>query len=475
MTLFVQNDAGSDGTGTVFPSQAEADLFLISDLDTKLGSEPLKSPADLLKVTYETRTQSGFPAERLFELVNTEFKEVPADPTDIIILAVDNSFTLSGGELITNIGGTSLAPKSSGEPGSAENPTESVLVIYDKEGFGSCELGLVSQKFDLASPSSVTLFHELSHAFRTATKTSLSLTEPSPGVASPEEEAAEKDENKMREQLKVALRDPKNHEGAPCGTKKEECCIVASITTGSQSIELNRLRQLREGFLRRSEVGYDFFERLHHDYYAFSPQVCREMGRNSELVENVATYYVRPLKECLELARAHLIDDVEGRALAERLACGIPADLSAVGPVELDRAVEMLRAQLSDPQRPALPSTPVIATESVYVRWALLETIEIYLLCVAEHMRGLPPGELGQRVAGRLDAWSARLPVTDVWGELSEYELAQELAFLGGCLLRSAAARREFAERLQARFPADDRLPSLLGTAGYPVGQALHG
>ena len=29
--------------------------------------------------------------------------------------------------------------------------------------------------------------------------------------------------------------------------------------------------------LRRSEVGFDFFEHLHYDYYSFSPQVVAMM------------------------------------------------------------------------------------------------------------------------------------------------------------------------------------------------------
>lgn len=471
MTLFIQSDAGSDGTGTVFPAAAAAHLFIIGNMDPKLGETQLSNPADLIEVTYPERTQPGFPPERLFELVNTKFTEVPADPTDIIILAVEGSFILTNGELVSTGGGVTLPPKGSGESGAGLNPTESVLVIYEKEdASGFCDFGLVSKAFDLPSPPPVTLFHELSHAFRQATKKSLSLAF-NGCEASSEEKAAEEDENKMREQLKGPLRDATNHCGAPCGTKAI-CCIVASIATGSQSIELNALRQLREGFLRRSEVGFDFFERLHYDYYAFSPQVCAEMGRDASLLENVATYYVKPLRECLELARARLIEGASAQQLGERMAHSIPPELQAIGRAEITAALGVLGGRaasspLSPPGKPALPVTPVIASQSLYVRWALIDTIRLYLLALRDHQDGLAAIEVGKRLARRLDAWAAGLPVTDIWAEFSEYEVRRELDFLGSCLLRSPTARGEFAKRLRSRFCDDERLPRLLATTGY--------
>jgi hypothetical protein len=469
MTLFVQSDAGSDGTGSVFPNQAEADLFIISNMDPALGETTLSNPPDLIEVTYTGRTQSGFPPERLDELVNTKFTQVPADPTDIIILAVDNSFVLSDGTAITSIGGTSLPPKSRNEPGSSLNPTESVLVIYDKESDGLCEFGLVSQKFDLASPTSVTLFHELSHAFRSANKQSLSLAA-SGCTASPEEEAAEKDENKMRAQLGVPLRDPTNHCGEPCG-QTAGCCIVASIATGSQSIELNALRQLRDRFLRRSEVGFDFFERLHYDYYAFSPQVCREMARSPWLVQNVANYYVRPLKGCLELAQAHLVDGLPTAEIGERLLTEAPGDLAALSTDEITGAISVLRGDEEAPPtgRP-LPATPTLASDSRYVRWALIEPIAMYLSALVDERRGLPALRIGERFVARLGSWGAELPITEVWAEFSDYELDRELRFLRGCLLVSEPARTRFAERLAKAMSNHDRLPALLARPGVPTG-----
>jgi hypothetical protein len=469
MTLFIQNDAGGDGTGSVFPNQAELDLFLISKEDAQLGEKTLTSPADLIEVTYDQPAQTGFPPKRLAELVNTKFKDVPADPTDIIILAVDDSFLFTNNQSIkVPGGGATLPPKSSNEVGSALNPTESVLVIYDKDSCGSLEVGLVSKAFDLESPPPVTLFHELSHAFHFATNKALS-TGASGCAASPEEKAAEEDENKMRAQMNLPLRDPTMHCSKPSNIILASCCIIASLATGSQSIELNSLRQIRERFLRSSEIGHDFFERLHYDYYAFSPQVCEQMSRDPRLSADIAAYYVRPLKECLGLAYAHLVEDIAPEEIGRRMVDSIPPELAQASRAQIEDAVAAIEAQghvAPSAGGPALPRTPSQAAQSPYVRWALVRTIAIYLQAVSADKAGCSVVEIGAFMSASLDEWAGELPVTDVWSELSDYEALRELRFLQG-LLKASAARERFAERLLSEGGDAPRFGALLASGGY--------
>src|SRR5262249_22612319 len=156
------------------------------------------------------------------------------------------------------------------------------------------------------SPNPVILYHELSHALRTATNSTLPTSRSCTG--SQEEQAAERDENDMREQLGVPRIDANNHCGAVCsGGSNQNCCIVASVAIGSQSIEVDALRRIRDGLLRTSTIGFSFFEHLHHDYYAFSPELVRMMGGNQELVDQVATYVVRPLVLSLHLIYDRLV------------------------------------------------------------------------------------------------------------------------------------------------------------------------
>jgi hypothetical protein len=468
MTLFIQNDTNGDGTGTVFPNRAEADLFVISHQDLQLGEQSQPAPSDLIQVTYATPSETGTCPTRLHDLVTTDFTLVPAHPVDIIILAVDSSFLLVDGTSMA-ANGEAMGWSGSTLPGAFHNPSSSVLVVYDATPGGSCEKGLASGDYDLALSSSATLYHELSHARRIATEAVLSLAA-SGCAASPEERAAEVDGNDLRTQISLPLRDPDDHCAQPCSASSPSCCIVASIATGSRSAELTALRQLRDGFLRRSEVGHDFFARLHYDYYGFSPEVCRAMAGRPELVEDIATYYVRPLLASLELARARLLDGCGPASLGERFAAGIAPALRDAPPETVADAIRIL-TRAGTAATPSLPATPPGAA-SPFVRWALVDTIVLYLTAVHEYGTSVAPARIGARMARRLDRWAARLPITDIWSELSDYDCERELAFLAATLLRSSAARRDFGRRLRAEHAARPSLPRLLRDAGYVVEEA---
>ena len=245
---------------------------------------------------------------------------------------------------------------------------------------------------------------------------------------------------------------------------------MASIATGSGSAELNSLRQLRDRFLRRSEIGYDFFERLHYDYYAFSPEVCRAMAGDPDLVDDIATYYVRPLTASLNLAHDRLLGGRGPAALGARFADGIAPTLRDAPAETVADAIRILTGAGTADQ-PRLPQTPVAAT-SPFVQWALVDTIVLYLTAVGDFRAGLAPARIGARLARRIDRWGARLPITPVWSELSDYDCRQELAFLAGGLLRSPGARRHFARRLLAEHADLPRLPHQLHDTGFTFEEA---
>jgi hypothetical protein len=101
-----------------------------------------------------------------------------------------------------------------------------------------------------------------------------------------------------------------------------------------------------------------------------------------------------------------------------------------------------------------------------------VDTIVLYLTAVGEYRAGVAPARIGAGLARRLDRWGARLPITAVWSELSDYDCRQELAFLADTLLPSRSARRHFARRLQAKHADLLRLPRLLGETGYTFEEA---
>ena len=473
MTLFIQTDTGdSGGSGDdIFPANATADLVQISNNDPSYGeADPV---GNLIQVTY-ARTTSGPCPERLDTLVNTDFG-VNADGIDIIILAVGSGFTLLDGTMMAGNG-------TAREPNTGGNPTDSVLVFYDVEdnfGDGVCLRGLDSGEYDLPQTIAVMLYHELSHAFHEATDGLLSLDEPDPcGDASDEERRAMNDENDMRAQLNLPLRDSSNHCGNPGvdGSCSTSCCVVATVATGSPySKEVNVLRRVRDGVLRRHEIGYDFFQHLHDDYYGFSPEVCRMMARSPALLEIIRDEYVRPLTFSLELIGAYTLGGVAPEALGRRLSDEVeripplvqwnPAVLtetSTDGRIERGALVEL--KQLLDER----------ARRSAFVTWALFEPIVMLADAIGRIRDGASAVDVGHTLASAIDRWSVALPLTDVWHRLSRYALVEELSFLGRALFRGTEARAAFVDRIRAHLSTRGDVDQLFDEAWGTLREVRH-
>lgn len=467
MSLFIQNDSGSFGAGSVFPDRAFSDLLQIAKMDVGLGEGT--ATGDLLPVTY-SQTLFGNPPNRLNTLVNTDFIGVPG-PVDIIIIATDATFTLSDGTVLTNYGGLTFPL------GNPENPTASVVVLYDTSqagGGGYCLKGEASGKYDLQTPNPVLLYHELSHAFRDATNSSLSRTA-SGCAASPEEHAAEVDENDMRDQLGTPHRDTTDHCGNP-GCPSPPCCIVASIATGSAfSQEVNQLRRFRDSFLRVSDVGFDFFQHLHRDYYGFSPEVCRVMGCAPDIRELIRCYFVLPLVQVLGLAVEYAQKGADAHRLGLMFEEGLVTEesLASLSGSELGVARALLNSGLAAPaalEGRTAELGAIIggrATTSPFVHWALIETIKIYVDAVEWHIQGTSADEIGKRLAESFDEWGARFPLTDIWKTLSKYATGQELDFLKQTLLPQPGARSVFARRLSEFLGRSSELDRVLDEAAY--------
>jgi hypothetical protein len=454
MTLFLQDDPGGTGTGGVFPDRGFVDLIQIANLDTGLGQE--RATGDVIDVTY-ARSLDGIPPERLDELVNTDFGH------DIIVIPVDDSFMLTpdlvgsagglGGltspQAITTYTGVTVAP---GVPG---NPTSSVWVIYDTSdngGHGYCvhKEGGGTVSF----PSAAILYHELSHALRDATDTQLDNSDTG-CEASPEEHQAELDENDMRDQLGIDHRDATNH--CPSSGCASNCCIVASIATGSPySGEVNALRRVRDEALRRSEVGFDFFEHLHYDYYSFSPQVVAMMRGDGELRQRIAAALVVPLTRCLKLLCFYRGGQPRAADLGERFLVQLAdcPELHSLSSEQVTLALDTVRRGAATPALPAAlePLARHLrakASASSFIRWGILDPIEMYLTAVGWQLDGMAGNEIGVRLAAAFADWGARLPLTDVWQRLSNHTIAEELRFLCGWLLPTSQARANFARRLR--------------------------
>ncbi len=484
MTVFIQNDATGAGGGNLDPNQAAVDLAIIANGDTGLGLAA--AVGNRQQVTY-AQTLAGPPPNRLSTLVNTNFNPNyggGAQNVNVILLPVLANFMLNDGTSILVVGGTALPPQGSGLAGANLNNTNDCLVIYDttqNNGSGYCTARAgTGGTLDLATPNPVILYHELSHAFRIVTNALLALTAGC-NPSSPEENAAITDENDLRNQIAAAtgsaavLRDPGIHCGTVCsggggggGGGGSSCCIIASVASGSPlSQEVAALRAVRDGLVRRSEVGFALFQRLHFDYYAFSPQVCVLMARHPALQPFVLEGFVRPLVGMLGLMRLATQEGGSAETLGHRFAAD-HADVaaSATRLRMLARAEEVLRS--GDPALPApdreLAQLLLPALESGHVAWALIEPVRIYRAALESHLRGESSTSVGELLYTRIDAWAAQLPLDDVWAALTPPELEEELRLLDRVLLPAAGGRAKFRRRLAEQFGSITAVARALGT-----------
>lgn len=468
MTIALQTDAGMEGSGdSISPAIVEANLITIANADspdiadTGLGEGA--TVGDLIPVTY-TRTDTAAPAVRLDTLINTNFNVNPGN-ADIVIVGAGKNFVLIDGTPICG-NGVTIAPQS------PDNPSKSIYVIYDTSNCNGHGITVpqLGGGPEVATPNPVVLYHELSHAFRRATNT----------TQTDDEVPAINDENVLRPLLGLGLRDPNPpHTGTCTGCAGApgtgSCCVVASVATGSPySNEVNALRAVRDSVLRPSEVGFDFFQHLHYDYYGFSPEVCRLMARSPDLVERIRTCVVAPLIECLTLIQRYAIEGVDDLTLGTELQCSLTASpLTTRSPLEIDLILTGLQ-RLRDPREP-LPEMFADLTEIVddvvrsseFVAWALFEPIEMYARAWRLWSDGASPQSLGNHLTRTFDDWVTRLPLTPVWQSLSLYALAEELDFLQRVALPTARCRQAIGRRLQALFGSDKQRIDVLRKARY--------
>ena len=240
-------------------------------------------------------------------------------------------------------------------------------------------------------------------------------------------------------------------------------------------------RVIRDTELRRSDVGYDFFDHLHRDYYSFSPEVCRMMARSTPTQDLIRIFFVGPLSRALRLAYAHNVEGVGPGELGRIFHEGIAdSELGALDSQQLDQAQIVLRA-LRTPHSP-LPAQLAELAEfldgtartSPFIRWGLLEPIEIYADALAVRLGGATHDQLGLALGDALDAWATRIPLTDVWLHLSPLGLVREVEFVRRVLARNPATRASIGARLALLFDPDDERVGVLRQCGFEASEVTN-
>ena len=469
MTVFIQNDATGAGTGSLDANQGAVDLAIVANGDAGLG----------LAAAVGTRQQVTYAASD------------PGDPGDAPRCARQHElqpglWAGSGaagrtdrdppgaGQLRAqrrrpghDVRRHRASPSNSGLAGAGLNTTTDCLVIYDtsqSNGSGYCTARAgTGGTLDLQTPNPVILYHELSHALRTVTNAMLALTAAC-NPSSPEEAAAITDENDMRTQLATAagttavLRDTGNHCGGTCplGPVTGSCCIVASVASGSPlSEEVASLRRVRDGLVRRSEVGFAFFDALHRDYYGFSPQVCTLLARRQELRPLVLEGFVRPLAWILSAIEDLALQNADAAAVGRRFVADHPdRGLAAARLAMLRRARERARRRRRGPAgRPAGAGRARAPTlHSEHLLWGIVEPVRLYGSALELQLRGGDPQQVGEHLRAGIEAWAPSMPLDGIWASLTATEARIELDLLERTLLLSSAASATFRDRLAREY-----------------------
>lgn len=154
-------------------------------------------------------------------------------------------------------------------------------------------------------PTDVGLFHELSHAAALVNR--VWLEEPTPEQF---ESAALLEENRYRRWRNYPERF--NTTGQPLCTVTPTSntekgfnwgCFIATAAYGpADHPRVEALRALRDGVLRRTRAGADFFQRFWQQYYRLSPRIVDEMNADPAVRDLVRWSMVEPMMSFFEMA-----------------------------------------------------------------------------------------------------------------------------------------------------------------------------
>jgi hypothetical protein len=451
----------------MYPDEVRAQLGVIAmagspELPGSLGEGQDPADSNYTLLTYDPgpqdlSTSAGKVRQKLKDLV---------DRTQVItIFGVGPNFLWSDGSTIEASAGGAIGD----------------WIFYDThncDGDGRWVRGTDGE--EVCTTSAGILFHELGHVF---------LDHPSgfnPEDLDQDERAAVEVENELRQAEGQVPRDPDHWPESNCGCPSD-CCIVASVATGSPfSAETHALRRVRDRILRKTTTGMHLFDALHSEYYSFSVSISRLMAGSDIAREAIAAWIVRPLVQALEMAWEYVRQPNNETRLEELVRKVWESDPESPYPVWFtwQRAIEMLELaeggqELPGPKPsldPTLAAIYNILKEKLphcpHVRWGIVHLLLIYLRM--KGMKGLNGqqeslGALGQWLKESLDDWLSAMPFDYLKNQMTAAEMASDLRELASTIFTSPEGRRKFGAHLLLEFPGapDSILEERMRREGY--------
>lgn len=463
MALFV------DTTG--FLLEAEVDIAAGAGPDAgNVSDTPVPGDPTAVRIVF-TQSTSGFGQNRLNALVNTI-------PNFIVVTGVNSSFVVNGVLISTRAGLTFV------------DAAGIIRIVYDvTQCAGSNYFVFDAGGNQIGFPNSVLVGHELAHAFH------ISIGDLPATVAAAESQAIT-DENGYRGQFGLTLRDPNNTAGgcglpAGPGPSPPPTCLIASAAYGSpHASQLNNARRLRDLVLRRSAWGAEFFDKMHYEYYRFSPQVADTMNRQPAVRQAIWVLTVEPFFQFLGILEAYVR---HGRGVApvaqatlRRFAAELPnAGIQAEQARAIFLAFSNLKARLQPTMDGDDAADPVFASEDGadaagilaslsaiieaavpadgYVSWALLDPLILFWKAVSQC------DGPGSQFLQEIDEWLCSTPIPSCYSLLDEQAVEDDLRYLRDIWFTSPEVRETVGKRLSKSLDGGVScdISSVLKRTGY--------
>jgi hypothetical protein len=444
MSIFLDN-SGASGTGFF-------NLLTVSGEDGGLGLTDVPGDTTVSQVTYVETPGQPATADRLNQLVNNNFPGPVSSTQNIVVTPLNGGNDPHGSGDITGNGVAYI---------DSTGPSLVIRIVYDVSQ--CCGSGIFL--FDtggnrISDPNPVIVYHELSHAFRAVTRTNL-----------PDDEVpAETDENVLRAQLGLCLRDVTNHDGGcgggdDCGGSAGNAdgeppsggcadpggggCFIVSATTGSStSVEVTRLRHLRDRVALASSLGAQLIEEIYQEYYQFSPGIAANLEQDVVARTAVLLVVVRPLLAWYTLAGALALDRADDNAARQAAQDVISACPRYLGGSSIATLLERIRSgeplpadapQLLVDLAPRLQEAAALQ----FASWAILDPL----------IRVWKPARSHYDVIDDVSQWLATAPLEALTPPSDSESMELEFRGLAGLFDFQPEARRQLGVRLAAAWP----------------------
>jgi hypothetical protein len=270
----------------------------ILDGDMGFGDQRTSDP-NWVQLKYDAPRKTGYAQTAVFNAVNG----TPNDP--ILIRAVESNFILpSDGTTAAYHGGVTIFP-------SQRNSNDPMIIYYDAydcSGLHHWAKGL--NQAQIGFPPWIALFHELIHATRFAD--GFDQTTPN------EEPFTIGEENKLRAQYSLPLRDPAGHDFGGCdfkdpaasSTKNSYCFLTTAAYDSFSHDRLTRAKLLMNKYLTESPPVIRLFVLdLIAEYNRFSPTIANLMHQDERLKNTVKSLVVEPLLDYYTLLDSYVFGD----------------------------------------------------------------------------------------------------------------------------------------------------------------------